>query len=242
MTKFWVGTSGFEYPEWRGSFYPSDIPEREMLRYYGGSLPTLEVAYTFHKIPNTRTLQGWARDTPDTFTFSLKAPRRITHEMQLRDASDPVTDFCAIAKVLKGKVGALLFQLPPFLRKDLPRLEDFLHQLPTQQRIAFEFRNPSWFSDDVLECLRRFDVALCLCDHADRETPFVATAGFGYLRLRRPAYAEADLHALAQRIAAIGAGWSDAFVYFKHEAAGRGPEFARALTAILPPAAPIASA
>lgn len=236
MTNFWIGTSGYDYAEWCGPFYPPDTGERERLRYYGGVFSTLEIGATFHKLPNTRTLQGWLRDTPAGFTFSLKAPRRITHDMQLRDAGDPVIDFCDVARVLKGRVGALLFQLPPFLRKDVPRLEDFLHQLPTQQRIAVEFRNPTWFADDVFDCLRRFDAALCLCDHAERTTPFVATADFGYVRLRQPAYSEEDLHALAARLADAGAAWSEAFVYFKHEASGRGPALAQSLAAILQPA------
>lgn len=235
MTKHWIGTSGCEYAEWKGPFYPAEIEDRAMLRFYGEAFSTLEVGYTFHKVPNMRTLQGWARDTPDGFAFSLKAPRRITHDMQLRDAGDPLTSFCDVARALKGKVGALLFQLPPFLRKDLPRLEDFLHQLPPGHRAAFEFRNPTWFSDDVLECLSRFEVALCLCDHEERATPFVATADFGYLRLRQPNYTEADLHALAARVAETGVPWRDAFIYFKHEAAGRGTALARSLADILAP-------
>jgi len=241
MSKSWIGTSGYEYEEWKGPFYPPEIEEREMLRFYGQAFSTLEVSYTFHKTPNMRTLQGWVRDTPEEFAFSLKAPRRITHDMQLRDAGEPLTMFCATAKALKGKVGALLFQLPPFLRKDVSRLEDFLHQIPPGTRAAFEFRNQSWFADDVFECLSRFDVALCISDHEERATPFTPTAAFGYLRLRQPAYSEQDLESWARRLLDAGAQWQDAYVYFKHEAAGRGPALARALNALISPAPALAA-
>ena len=233
MSNIWIGTSGFAYEEWKGPLYPVDAEERDMLRLYAEAFRTVEFNYTFYRTPNMRALQGWLKDTPETFAFSLKAPRRITHDMQLRDAGDEVTSFCDIAKVLKGKLGALLFQLPPFLRKDVARLEDFLHQLPPGYRTAFEFRNQSWFADDVFECLRRFDVALCLSDHEERATPFVPTATFGYARLRRPDYDEAGLAAWAERLEDPSTGWSESFVYFKHEAAGRGPELVRALEARL---------
>lgn len=233
MSTFWIGTSGYNYDEWKGSFYPSDIEERDMLRHYGDALSTLEINYTFYRSPNMRTLQGWVRDTPDVFAFSLKAPRRITHEMQLRDAGDALTSFCDTAKALKGKIGALLFQLPPFLRKDVPRLEDFLHQMPPEYRVAFEFRNPTWFGDDVFDCLSRFNAALCCCDHDDRETPFVATASFGYMRMRRPDYPQEELDRWAQRLIESSSKWNETFVYFKHEANGRGPELARGLNSSL---------
>ena len=229
MSTFWIGTSGYNYDEWKGLFYPSDIEERDMLRFYGESLRTLEVNYTFYRTPNMRTLQGWAKETPEEFAFSLKAPRRITHDMQLRDAGEPLTSFCDLAKALKGKVGALLFQLPPFLRKDVPRLEDFLHQLPPGHRAAFEFRNQSWFGDDVFDCLARFDAALCICDHEDRATPFAPTASFGYLRLRQPDYTSEALADWARRLAEHASRWQSAYVYFKHEAGGRGPQLARLL-------------
>jgi uncharacterized protein YecE (DUF72 family) len=242
MATFWIGTSGYNYKEWRGPFYPSELPDQGMLRYYGERFTSVEINYTFYRMPNVRTLQGWAKETPETFTFSLKAPRRITHDLRLRDAADPLTYFCDTAKALKTKLGVLLFQLPPFLKKDVARLEDFLHQLPPGFRAAFEFRNPTWFADDVYECVRRFDVALCIAEHEDRSVPFEQTASFGYFRLRRPDYTDDDLNVWAERLVAATRQWQETFVYFKHEAAGKGPALAAKLHALLHPAEAAAAA
>lgn len=233
MTTFWIGTSGYNYKEWKGPFYPTELAEPEMLKYYAARLPTVELNYTFYRMPNVRTLQGWAKETPEEFHFTLKAPRRITHDLRLRDAGDALTYFCDTAKALKQRLGALLFQLPQFLKKDLPRLEDFLHQLPPGYRAAFEFRNPSWFADEVYECLRRFDAALCIAEHEDRSVPFEQTATFGYFRLRRLDYPDADLAAWAQRLVDAGSRWADVYVYFKQEEAGKGPRFAAKLSQLL---------
>jgi len=237
MANFWIGTSGFNYKEWKGPFYPPEITDPEMLKYYGERFATVEINYTFYRMPNVRTLQSWAKETPDGFLFTLKAPRRITHDLRLRDASDPLTYFCDTAKALKQKLGAMLFQLPPFLKKDVARLEDFLHQVPPGFRPAFEFRHQSWFADDVFECLRRFDVALCIAEHEERSAPFEQTASFGYFRLRRPDYTDAELAAWAQRLQQAAAQWRDVFVYFKHEAEGKGPLLAAKLVRLLQPAA-----
>lgn len=241
MNRIWVGTSGYNYKEWKGPFYPADLAEQDMLRFYGERYSSVEINYTFYRMPTVRTLQAWAKETPENFVFSLKAPRRITHEMRLRDAADPLTYFCDTAKVLKAKLGAMLFQLPPFLKKDVPRLEDFLHQMSPGFRAAFEFRNQSWFSDDVYECLQRFEVALCIAEHEERSAPFERTAPFGYLRLRRPDYSDQELAAWAERLAGIS-DWEQTFVYFKHEAAGRGPLLASKLLQHLAPNQPVASA
>ena len=233
MTTFWIGTSGYNYKGWKGPFYPAEIAEPEMLRYYAQRFSTVELNYTFYRMANVRTLQGWAKETPEVFHFTLKAPRRITHDLQLRDAADPLTYFCETAQALKQRLGAFLFQLPPFLKRDLSRLEDFLHQMPPGFRPAFEFRHPSWFADDVYECLRRFDAALCIAEHEDRSAPFEPTANFGYFRLRRPDYSDADLAAWAQRLEDAAARWTDVFVYFKHEEAGKGPLYASKLSELL---------
>lgn len=238
MNRIWVGTSGYNYKEWKGPFYPADLAEHDMLRFYGERHSSVEINYTFYRMPTVRTLQAWAKETPEDFVFSLKAPRRITHEMRLRDAADPLTYFCDTAKVLKTKLGAMLFQLPPFLKKDVPRLEDFLHQMSPGFRAAFEFRNQSWFSDDVYECLQRFEVALCIAEHEERSAPFVRTAPFGYLRLRRPDYSDDELAEWAERLAG-SADWNQTFVYFKHEAAGRGPLLASRLQQLLQPDRPV---
>jgi uncharacterized protein YecE (DUF72 family) len=204
-----------------------------MLRFYAQRFPTLEVSQTSHRMPNVRTLQAWARDTREGFTFSLKAPRRITHDLRLRDAGDALTGFFDTAKVLKDKLGALLFQLPPFLKNDVPRLEDFLHQMPPGFRPAFEFRNATWFTDEVFECLRRFDAALCIAEFEERSSPVECTAPFGYVRLRRRDYADAELAAWAQRLSAACPGWREVFVYFKHEAEGKGPQLAARLQGMI---------
>ena len=232
MNRIWVGTSGYSYKEWKGPFYPGELPEGEMLRFFSERLSTVEINYTFYRMPTVRALQAWAKETPESFVFSLKAPRRITHDMRLRDAADPLTYFCDTAKVLKSKLGVLLFQLPPFLKKDVPRLEDFLHQLSPGFRVAFEFRNQSWFNDEVFDCLRRFEVALCIAEHEERAVPFERTAPFGYLRLRRPDYTDDELAAWAERLQQVS-DWEDTFVYFKHEAAGKGPLLAAKLVSCL---------
>lgn len=242
MAQFWIGTSGYGTGEWRGVFYPEDVPEAGLLRYYGDRFPTVELNATFHRLPNIRTLQGWAKETGDPFAFSLKAPRRITHDLRLRDAADPLTYFCDTVHVLKNKLGALLFQIPPFVRKDVARLEDFLHQMRPGYRPAFEFRNPAWLADDTFECLRRFGAALCVTDHAEQSTPFEVTAPFGYFRLRRPDYPAAALETWASRLLTAAAQWDDVFVYFKQDTPGRAPLLAEQLTALVHLPAPAAAA
>jgi len=233
MASFWVGTSGYSYKEWKGHFYPPELPDGQMLRYYAERFTSVEINYTFYRMATVRQLQGWAKEAPEQFRFTLKAPRRITHDQRLRDVADLAADFCEIAQSLKTKLGVILFQLPPFLKRDVPRLEDFLHQLPPGFRVAFEFRNQTWFDDETYECLRRFGVALCVAEGPERAVPLEATAGFGYFRLRRPDYTDSDLEACAERILSAAGGWEDVFVYFKHESEGRGPVLAAKLRALL---------
>jgi uncharacterized protein YecE (DUF72 family) len=233
MASFWIGTSGYSYKEWKGHFYPAELPDAEMLRYYSSRFRSVEINYTFYRMPTVRQLQSWAKEVPDPFHFTLKAPRRITHDQRLRDVADLAADFCESAQSLKSKLGVILFQLPPFLKRDVPRLEDFLHQLPPGFRVAFEFRNATWFEGETYECLRRFGVALCVAEGPDRTVPLEATAGFGYFRLRQPDYGDADLEAWAQRIQAAAREWSDVFIYFKHEDEGRGPSLASKLRSLL---------
>jgi len=233
MASYWIGTSGYSYKQWKGTFYPETLPDADMLRYYGERFASVEINYTFYRSASVRQLQSWAKDVPEHFTFALKAPRRITHDLRLRDAADLAVDFCDTARALKEKLGALLFQLPPFLKRDTARLEDFLHQMPEGFRVAFEFRNPTWFADEVYETLRRFGVALCIVEAPERSVPFERTAEFGYFRLRQPEYSDADLAACAERIQAAAADWRDVFIYFKHEAEGQGPILAARLRALL---------
>ena len=222
-----AGTSGFSYKEWKGRFYPANQPDRQMLDFYGSRLPTVEINNTFYRMPKREALEGWAGQVPGAFKFALKAPQRITHRERLERSSDSLRAFLEVAGVLGARLGPLLFQLPPFLRKDLPRLEAFIAMVPEGVRIAFEFRHPSWFADDTYELLRARGSALVGgdADDADKSPPLVPTANFGYLRLRAAEYEGPALAAWADRIAEQP--WTDAFVYLKHEV--RGPEFAETL-------------
>lgn len=220
-----VGTSGYSYKEWKGPFYPEDLAEKQMLRFYGERFRTVEINNTFYRMPKTSVLEAWAGEVPDGFTFVLKASQRITHVQRLKDAGDSVSYLLKVAAALKERLGPLLFQLPPNLKKDAPRLREFLALLPAQTRAAFEFRHASWFDEEVFGLLREHQAALCIAEaENDLEVPFVKTADWGYLRLRRPDYGDAELKTWAERVQ--GQGWEDAFVFFKHEDEGMGPKMA----------------
>ena len=222
-----VGTSGFSYAPWRGSFYPEKLPTDRMLAFYAERLPAVEINNTFYRMPNREMLEKWAAETPDGFQFALKSPRRITHERKLAGVGDDLARLHQAAAALGAKLGPILFQLPPFSRKDLPRLVDFLALLPAGMRAAVEFRHASWFDADVYEALRARDAALCIAESEDLATPLEATASWGYLRLRRQDYADAELDAWAAKLRAQP--WSTAYVFFKHEDEGRGPALAAGL-------------
>jgi uncharacterized protein YecE (DUF72 family) len=225
----WVGTSGYNYPEWKGSFYPADLPAAKMLPYYADRFPTVEINYTFYRMPNEKLVGGWAAQTPVPFKLTLKAPRRITHDSRLRNCGPIVASFCAVAGTLGDKLGALLFQLPPNLKKDTLLLEAFVGELPPGAPAAFEFRHPSWFADDVFDRLSARNVALCVADSGKLSTPVRMTAGHAYFRLRDEGYTPADIARWADTIAENTGDCRDVFVYFKHEEQGKGPEFARLL-------------
>ena len=229
-----VGTSGYNYPEWRGSFYPEKFPTGKMLSYYAEHFSTVEINYTFYRMPNAKTVAGWVAETPEHFSFTLKAPQRITHIARLRDIGDPLRYFLDTVAGLGPKLGTVLFQLPPNFKKDLGRLGGLLDLLPAGLRCAFEFRHESWLDPEVYARLRAANAALCVADTEDTTTPIETTADWGYLRLRDEGYTEEDLAEWAGRIAALGSSWRDTFVYFKHEEAGTGPAFARQLEAHLP--------
>lgn len=220
-----VGTSGFNYDEWKGSFYPPDLPASRRLAYYAERLDAVEINATFYRMPTPKTLAGWAAATPASFVFALKAPQRITHFARLRGVDDAVRFFCDTARTLGPRLGPLLFQLPPNFARDLARLADLLALLPPDLAVAMEFRHDSWLSDEVYDRLRARNVALCVADTGEATTPLVPTADFGYLRLRDEGYADADLARWGERVRA--AGWSRAYVFFKHEESGTGPAFAR---------------
>jgi uncharacterized protein YecE (DUF72 family) len=227
--RVWVGTSGYNYPEWKGSFYPEKFPAAKMLSYYAERFTTVEINYTFYRIPNTKILAGWDGETPPGFRLTLKAPKRITHIAKLRDCAELMEYFLKTAATLGPKLGALLFQLPPYFRKDLTVLDEFLRLLTPGIQAAFEFRHASWMDAEVFARLRAANVALCVADSEKFTTPVEITAPYGYFRLRDEGYTPEDLARWAGVIRASAGHCTDVFVYFKHEEAGKGPLFARTL-------------
>jgi uncharacterized protein YecE (DUF72 family) len=225
----WVGTSGYNYPEWRGSFYPEKFPTAKMLPFYAERLTTVEINYTFYRSPNPSILAGWSRQTPPHFRFTLKAPKRITHDAKLRDCAESLKYFLETAATLGPKLAILLFQLPPFFRKDLAVLDAFLEGFPPGTRAAFEFRHASWLSDEVFERLKARNLALCVADSDKTTTPVEITADYGYFRLRDEGYTPDDIAQWARTIREKTSACGDVYVYFKHEEAGKGPQFARLL-------------
>lgn len=230
-----VGTSGYNYPEWKGRFYPADLSAAKMLPYYAERFATVEINYTFYRMPTPKIVAGWAAQVPESFTFTLKAPKRITHDRRLGDIAEPLRVFCEHASLLGPRLACLLFQLPPNMKVDLAKLDAFLAELPPGARAAIEFRHDSWWTDEVYDRLRARNVALCIADSETRHTPVVATADFGYLRLRDEGYEAGDIDRWADVVRAHEGDWRDTFVYFKHEDEGKGPEFAAHLVERLSP-------
>jgi uncharacterized protein YecE (DUF72 family) len=226
--RYWIGTSGYNYPEWRGSFYPEKFPTGKMLAYYAARFDTVEVNYTFYRMPTEKLLDGWAQGTPDGFTFTLKAPRRITHDSKLQRCEELTQAFVRIAGTLGPKLGVLLFQLPPTFKRNDAILAAFLQLLPAGTRAAFEFRHESWHDATVFAALRARNLALCIADSEKMSTPVVATADYSYFRLRDEGYQAADVGRWGTVISGMHET-RDAYVYFKHEEQGKGPEFATQL-------------
>jgi len=223
--KVYTGTSGFAYKEWKGSFYPEKLRNEEMLNFYGGRFPTVEINNTFYRMPSSEVLARWRDDVPEDFRFVLKASRRITHQKRLKDSADSLRYLIEMSAALGDKLGPFLFQLPPNMKADLDRLTDFLGLLPRDCRAAFEFRHPSWFEDPVFEALRARGAALCVADTGgDTDPPFVSTTDWGYLRLRRVEYTDAQLDEWVDGIRAQP--WREAFAFFKHEDEATGPALA----------------
>ncbi|MCC7415854.1 MAG: DUF72 domain-containing protein [Acidobacteria bacterium] len=225
----WIGTSGYNYPEWKGRFYPANLATAKMLPYYAARFPTVEINYTFYRMPTERLVAGWAAQTPSPYRFTLKAPRRITHDRRLKDCGDLVQGFCRAAAALDDKLGALLFQLPPGAKKDLPALDAFLEVLPPRVCAAFEFRHLSWLDDEVFARLAARNLALCVADSERLSTPLRITADYAYFRLRDEGYTAEDVAKWAETIARAAAACRDVYIYFKHEEQGRGPELAAML-------------
>ena len=227
-----VGTSGWSYKGWKGSFYPADLAADDMLRHYATRLPTVEINNSFYRIPREKVLMDWAAQVPPEFSFALKASRRITHINRLATDDDSLAYFMRTVNVLGDRLGPTLFQCPPSLRLDLERLRTFLSLVPRTWRAALEFRHASWFTDEVYQLLREHDAALVAAEEDEDATPLVPTASWGYIRLRRTLYQPAELEAWASRIQSQP--WSEAYVFLKHdEEGGTGPEAATALAAMV---------
>jgi uncharacterized protein YecE (DUF72 family) len=230
-----VGTSGWSYKEWKGSFYPKDLSADDMLRFYAGRFGSVEVNNSFYRIPSEKVLTGWAEQVPESFRFVMKASRRITHINRLADGDGSLEYFCRTVNVLGERMGPTLFQLPPTLRKDTSRLTEFLAQLPKRWPAAMEFRHASWFDDEVYGLLRGRDVALVAVDEDESEgkgSPLVPTASWGYLRMRRTAYDRDGMARWAERIRAQP--WESAYVFLKHEeGSGTGPAQAEEMARVL---------
>ena len=229
-----AGTSGFSYKEWRGSFYEERLPEANMLEAYAQKLPTVEINNTFYRMPQPSLFENWRKKVPEGFTFALKAPRRITHISKLKNVAEPVKYLIEAARLLGGTLGPTLFQLPPTFRKDTALLSELCAIWPKELLAALEFRHTSWFADDVYSILEGAGVALCGSEVDDDEgpsSPFVRTAPFTYVRLRRLEYTDASLAAALEKIAALNV--EKAFVYFKHEV--KGPAYAQQFIALHSP-------
>ena len=226
VMNLYSGTSGYSYKEWKGTFYPENMPARQMLQFYGDRFRAVEINNTFYRMPQVSLLEGWAASVPADFKFVLKAPQLITHVQRLTNVRDLVLHFIDVASVLGQRLGPLLFQLPPYLKKDVPRLREFLGLLQRHCRVAFEFRHQSWFDPVVFGLLQDHAAALCVAEAENGlEVPFVSTTDWGYLRLRRPDYGDTELKAWVDRLRQQE--WQDAYVFFKHEDEGKGPLMAK---------------
>ncbi len=224
-----VGTSGYSFKEWKGSFYPADLPDKQMLPYYAARLPVVEINYTFRHMPAATTLANWAAATPPDFVFVLKASQRITHIQKLKDSGENVRYFMTTAETLGPKLGPVLFQLPPYMRKDAALLGRFLEELPAPHRYAFEFRHPSWFDAEVEGLLRARGVSLCINETEEGAPEIELTAPYLYVRLRREDYTPEDIARWSEQLRAVVRGGADVYAFFKHEQ--EGPRFAAALLA-----------
>ena len=232
MSAVYAGTSGWSYATWKPGFYPAKLPSAKFLSHYATRLNTVEVNYTFRRFPTKSLFAGWIATTPDTFRFAIKAHQSITHIKRLREAKESVERFVESLDPLRkaGRLGPVLFQLPPFLKCDLPRLEGFLSELPRGIRAAFEFRHETWLCEGVYELLRKANVALCLAESEKLATPDVETSDFSYLRLRKEEYSAQERKEIGSRVSKLK-GDGDVFVYFKHEDTPEGALYAEQLLA-----------
>ncbi len=220
-----AGTSGFSYPGWKGAFYPSDLPQAQMLSYYAARLPAVEVNSTFYRRPPATQLESWAADVPSTFRFAFKASRYFSAGPGLKNAEKPLADFITLVSNVKTNLGPLLVQLPKHIKKDVTLLADFVAVVPQNTRVALDLVDPSWSCEEVHEVLRARDVAWCVTESDGAEADFVTTASWGYVRLRKARYDARSIRVWAERL--LSAPWGDAYVFFKHDKTG--PKYAAAL-------------
>jgi uncharacterized protein YecE (DUF72 family) len=233
MARIWLGTSGFSYKEWRPMFYPDGLSEKQFLQHYSSRLNSVEIDYTFYRMPSVKTIESWKIAAPEDFRFTLKASQQITHRQRLKVPSEALDYFVNVVPGLETRLGLVLFQLPPFFKCDLSRLEMFLAALPRGVASAFEFRHDSWFVEDVYALLRKYLVGLCIHDADDHTTPAEITAPFTYVRLRRSEYSEGQRHEWQDRIRRWAQDGIEVFAYIKHEDNPEAPlialEFAKDL-------------
>jgi uncharacterized protein YecE (DUF72 family) len=225
----WIGSSGFSYKSWKGIFYPPEVKEAAFLSYYSRKLPSVELNNTFYRMPSAQAITRWVQEVPDTFRFAVKAPQRLTHQLRLKDSAEASSEFVTALAAFGSLLGPVLFQLPPNMKADRERLARFLDNWPRALPCAFEFRHVSWLDDSVFDLLREHEVALCSADGEAVDTPIMATARHGYVRLRRETYTEAELQIFSDRLRAQP--WQSVHVYFKHEATA--PEYAHTLLRLL---------
>ena len=217
MARIWFGTSGFSYKEWRPSFYPEGLSDKQFLQYYSSRLNSVEIDYTFYRMPSAKTIEAWKSATPENFKFTLKASQQITHRQRLTIPSEALDYLMSVVPGLESRLGMVLFQLPPFFKCDRQRLETFVSVLPRGVPAAFEFRHDSWFTDDVYRVLREYGIALCIHDADDHTTPMELTAPLTYVRLRRTAYDAEQRMQWQTRISDWANQGIDVFAYIKHE-------------------------
>lgn len=228
----YVGTSGYSYKEWKGHFYPHDLSEKEFLKYYGTKLNAVEINNTFYRLPKESVVAAWAEQVPENFAFSIKASQRITHIKRLKDVGDETEYVLRVVRTLKQRLGVVLFQLPPNMKRDLERLQSFLKLFAGDVRVAIEFRHTSWFDPEMYATLKHSNCSMCIADWDEKlEVPFVRTADWGYVRLRRENYTTADLKKWIKKIQ--DQDWKAAFVFFKHEDRAVGPKLAMKLRSLL---------
>ena len=236
---FWIGTSGFQYAEWKGNFYPDDLATAKMLAFYAERFVTTEINYTFHRIPAQKTIENWRAQTPEKFRFALKAPQRITHWSKLRDCSDTLEYFCKVITGLGDRLGPVLFQLPPKWKINRGRLEEFLQALPPYHRYTFEFREQTWLCDEICQLLAKYNAAFCIYDIGGFHSPILTTADFAYVRLHGPgnkyqgSYSDRALKIWAKQIDQWYASGKSVFVYFDNDQAGYAAQNALTLKRML---------